>query len=345
MEVTRERLRALPKAELHVHLDGSVRTTTLIELARARPVPLPTADPIELERLLVARDAGTLERYLAGFDLVLSVMQDASALERIAYELAVDAASEGSRYLEVRYSPILNTREGLSLEEAVEAPLRGLARAETGLGVRGTVIVCALRHLTPETSYRLAELAAVYRGRGVVGFDLAGPEHGHPAADHRTAFALAAEAGLGITVHAGEAAGPESIAQALHDCGAQRIGHGTRLHEDPALVAQVREAGIPLEVCITSNVQTSAVPSYGAHPVRRYLDNGLVITLNTDNRLISGTTLTEELRKAHHHLGFGWLELRAVTRAAFANAFLPEGERANLVAAFDKEVRPLAQGD
>ena len=341
MEVTRERLRALPKAELHVHLDGSVRTTTLIELARPRSVPLPTTDPLELERLLVASDAGTLERYLAGFDLVLSVMQDAPALERIAYELAADAASEGIRYIEVRYSPILNTRNGLSLEEAVEAPLRGLARAETDLGVRGAVIVCALRHLAPETSYRLAQLAAAYRGHGVVGFDLAGPEHGHPAADHRTAFALAAEAGLGITVHAGEAAGPESIAHALHDCGAQRIGHGTRLHEHPALEAQVRHAGIPLEVCITSNVQTGAVPSYEAHPVRHYLDNGLLITLNTDNRLISGTTLTEELWKAHRHLAFGWPELCAVTRAAFANAFLPAQERAHLLAAFDDALHSL----
>ena len=333
--ITRERLRSLPKAEL---LDGSVRPATLFELACARGVPLPADDPITLERRVVATDAGSLERYLEGFELTVSVMQDAQALERIAYELAVDAHGENVRYLEVRYCPALNTRIGLPLAEAIEAPLRGLGRAHAELGVRSTVIVCALRHLEPSTSRRLAELAVEYRGRGVVGFDLAGPEHGHPARDHRAAFAIAADGGLGLTVHAGEAAGPESIRQALDDCGAQRIGHGTRLGEDPALLDRVRASGIPLEVCITSNVQTGAVASYEAHPVRSYLDQGLSVTLNTDNRLISGTTLTEELWKAHLHLGFGWPELLAVTRAGFQHAFLPAADRALLLDAFDNQV-------
>ena len=274
---------------------------------------------------MVAADAGSLERYLAAFDLTLAVMQDAPALERIAYELAADADAEGVRVLEVRYSPVLNTRRGLSLADAVEAPLRGLARAEAELGIRGSVIVCALRHLQPALSRRLAELAAHYRGRGVVGFDLAGPERGHPARTHRAAFAVAAEAGLGITVHAGEADGPESIRQALDECHARRIGHGTRLHEDRALLARVREQRIPLEVCITSNVQTGAVPSYERHPLRRYLDEGLVVTLNTDNRLVSGTTLTEELWKAHRYLGLDWAELATVTRMAFESAFQSDG--------------------
>ncbi len=225
--VTRERLQALAKAELHVHLDGSLRPATLLELARERNVPVPTSDPAVLERLVVAADAGSLERYLAAFDLTLAVMQDAPALERIAYELAAEVV----RVLEVRYSPVLNTRRGLSLADAVEAPIRGLARAEAELGIRGSVIVCALRHLQPPLSLRLAKLAAHYRGRGVVGFDLAGPERGHPARTHRAAFAVAAEAGLGITVHAGEADGPESIRQALDKCHARRIGHGTRLPE------------------------------------------------------------------------------------------------------------------
>ena len=274
---------------------------------------------------MVAADAGSLERYLAAFDLTLAVMQDAPALERIAYELAADAAAEGVRVLEVRYSPVLNTRRGLSLADAVEAPLRGLARAEAELGIRGSVIVCALRHLQPALSLRLAELAAHYRGRGVVGFDLAGPERGHPARTHRAAFAVAAEAGLGITVHAGEADGPESIRQALDECHARRIGHGTRLLEDRALLARVREQRLPLEVCITSNVQTGAVPSYERHPLRRYLDEGLVVTLNTDNRLVSGTTLTEELWKAHRYLGLDWAELATVTRMAFESAFQSDG--------------------
>jgi adenosine deaminase len=300
-------------------------------------VRLPAADPAELEGRVVATDAGSLERYLEGFELTVAVMQDAPALERIAYELAADPAAEGVRYLEVRFCPALNTRSGLPLEEAVSAPLRGLALARAALGVHGTVIVCALRQLDPATSLRLARVAADHRGHGVVGFDLAGPELAHPAREHRDAFALAAEAGLGLTVHAGEADGPASIRQALDDCRAQRIGHGTRLHEDPALLARVRAAGIPLEVCITSNVQTAAVTSYETHPVRGYLHRGPPVTLSTDNRLISGTTLTDELWKAHHHLGFTWADLIAVSRASFQHAFLPEAERNQLLAIFDRE--------
>jgi adenosine deaminase len=339
--VTRARLRALPKAELHVHLDGSLRPATLLELARARGVPLPSDDVVELERRVVATDAGSLERYLAAFELTVAVMQDAATLERIAYELVVDAHAEGVRYLEVRYCPALNTRTGLALDETVAAPLRGLARARSDVGVRATIIVCALRHLDPAVSVRLAELAARFRDRGVVGFDLAGPERGHPAREHRNAFALAAEAGLGLTVHAGEAAGPESIREALDDCRAQRIGHGTRLGDDPALLAHVRDAGIPLEVCITSNVQTGAVASYHTHPVRGYLDRGVAVTLSTDNRLVSGTTLTDELWKAHSYLGFTWAELVAVGRASFQHAFLPAAERARLLADFDRDIASL----
>jgi adenosine deaminase len=304
-------------------------------------VPLPAEDAVTLARRVVATDAGSLERYLAGFELTVAVMQDAPALERIAYELAADAHAESVRWLEVRYCPALNTRGGLPLGEAIEAPLRGLARADRDLGVRARVIVCALRHLEPALSLQLAQLAAEYAGRGVVGFDLAGPERGHPARDHKGAFAAAAEAGLGLTVHAGEAAGPESIRQALDDCGARRIGHGTRLGEDPALLARVRDAGIPLEVCITSNVQTGAVASYESHPVGRYLDDGVAVTLSTDNRLVSGTTLTHELWKAHIHLGFAWPQLLAVTRAGFQHAFLPDAERAELLQTFDEEVQVL----
>ena len=288
---------------------------------------------------MVAAEAGSLQRYLAGFDLTISVMQDALSLERIAYELAEDAAAEGVHYLEVRYSPVLNTRKGLSLDEAIEASLAGLARAQTRLDVCARLIVCALRQLQPSVSRRLATLAATYGDRGIVGFDLAGPELGHPARDHQDAFAIAAEAGLGVTVHAGEADGPESIRQALDHCRVQRLGHGTRLFEDPELLARVRSEGIALEVCIASNVHTGAVPRVDRHPVRRYVDAELEVTLNTDNRLISGVTLTDEFWTAHRHLGFTWDELRSVARAAFAHAFLPETERARMVDAFDRESR------
>lgn len=340
-ELTRERLLALPKAELHVHLDGSIRPATLIELAEQRGKPLPTHDPAELQRHM-SMDAGSLEAYLARFPLTLSVMQDAPAIERIAFELAEDSARENVRYVEVRWCPELNTREGLSMAASVEAALRGLALAERARGIRATAILCALRNWEPELSREIAELAVAYRDEGVVAFDLAGPEHGYPARDHRDAFRVAADAGLGITVHAGEAYGPESIRQALDDCGAARIGHGTRLFQDAALMQRVRDRQIPLEVCLTSNVQTGAVGSIAAHPARGYYDAEVAVTLNTDNRLVSGITLTDEYWAAHRALGFGWSELVEIADTGFRAAFLPAQEKAELIDRVRAEIAALA---
>ena len=341
MAVTRERLLALPKPELHVHLDGSLRPATLIELAQERGQPLPVWEPNELASQMVASETRSLEEYLAHFDTILSVLQDAAAIERVAYELAEDNAGENVRYLEVRYCPDLNTREGLSPAEAVDASLRGLARAEAVFPIDTALIVCGLRHLDPRTSGMLADLAVSYKGRGVVAFDLAGVEQGHPARKHREAFHAVASAELGVTVHAGEGYGPDSIRQALRDCHAHRIGHGTRLREDAYLMRHVKDLRIPLEVCITSNVQTGAVPSYEEHPVRSYFDQGLVVTLNTDNRLVSGTTLTDEYWKAHRHLGFTWPELQQVARMGFQSAFLPQEEKVALLERVELEMGAL----
>src|SRR6185436_11689583 len=214
-----ELLRRLPKAELHCHLDGSVRPATLLELGREYKKPMPRDDA----------DAKSLEDYLARFDVTLGVMQTSEALERIAYELAIDAARDGVRYIEVRYAPVLNTREGLSLEHAVEAPLRGLARAERDGGAMARVIVTGLRHLTPDVTLQLARLAVSYKVQGVVGFDLAGGELGNPAGLHAAAFAYARENDLACTCHAGEGADASSVREAVHLCGAHRIGHATRL--------------------------------------------------------------------------------------------------------------------
>lgn len=327
----REWLERLPKTDLHVHLDGSVRPETMIELAREFGRPLPAWEPDELADRMHVKDARNLPEYLKGFETTLSVMQTAEALERIAYELAEDAARENVRYLEVRYSPILHTEEGLPLEETVDAPLRGLYRAEREFGIRTGLIVCGLRHLEPDTTLRLAELAVAFKDRGVIAFDLAGPEHGYPAREHRAAFELVAAERMAITVHAGEAAGPESVQQALIDCHANRIGHGTRLFEDPELVGYCKDRRIPIEICLTSNVQTHAVEGFGTHPLRYYYDEGLVVTLNTDNHLMSATTVTEEYWRAHRHLGFGWDELCEIAIMGFESAFLPHEEKAALI--------------
>jgi adenosine deaminase len=293
---------------------------------------MPADDVEALRDFMIVRDARNLEDYLTRFDITLSVMQTAEALERISYELAEDAAAEGVRYIEVRYSPVLNTRHDLSLGETVEASLRGLERAQRDHGIVGRLIVCALRNLSPGISLELARLAVAYKGQGVVGFDLAGGERGHPAAVHAAAFAFAQEHGLACTCHAGEGAGADSVREAVYACGAHRLGHATRLIEDPALTEYVNERRIALEICLTSNVQTKAAQSYEVHPFRRYFDAGMNVVLNTDNRLMSGTTLTDEYARAANHLDFTFEELARVALNGFESAFVPDDERAALVA-------------
>ncbi|HEX2781364.1 MAG TPA: adenosine deaminase, partial [Gemmatimonadaceae bacterium] len=304
----RDLLRRLPKAELHCHLDGSVRPATLLELGAEQRVVMPAQTEESLREYMIVRDARNLEDYLARFEVTLSVMQTEAALERIAYELGLDAAAEGVRYIEVRYAPVLNIRGGLSLGAAVEAPLRGLARAERERGIIGRVIICGIRNMSPEVSLELARLAVDYRKQGVVGFDLAGGESGNPASLHVKAFEHARCNDLACTCHAGEGDGAESVRQAVHVCGASRLGHATRLIEDESLLEYVNDRRIALEICLTSNVQTRATDSYETHPLRQYYERGLNVVLNTDNRLMSGVSLVDEYEHAAR-LGFGFDDL------------------------------------
>jgi adenosine deaminase len=342
--ITSELLRRLPKAELHCHLDGSLRPETMLELARDLKVKMPRDSAEALRDYMRVDDARNLEEYLERFSITLSVMQQAEPMERIAYELAEDCAKEGVRYLEVRYAPILNVRAGLTLEQAVEAPLRGLARAAREYGIVSRVLVCAIRNMPANTSLELAWLAVDFKGEGVVGFDLAGGEAGNPASVHAQAFAHCEANGLPCTCHAGEGAGAQSVAEAMHVCHAHRIGHGTRLIEDPALLAEAKATGVAIECCITSNVQTRAIASVDQHPLRRYFDAGLQVSINTDNRLMSGTDLVTEYALAAKHLGFSFDELAQLARQGFTNAFLPPAERDALVAQVDAEIANLRQG-
>ena len=338
---TRDLLRRLPKAELHCHLDGSLRPATLLELGRELDRPMPAPDADSLRDYMTVDDARNLEDYLERFAITLSVMQTEPALERIAYELAEDSATDGVRYIEVRYAPVLNVREGLSLEQAVEAPLRGLARAEADHGIKGRVIVTAIRNMAPSVSQELAELAVAYRQRGVVGFDLAGGEAGNPAQAHRKAFEYARSHELACTCHAGEGDGADSVRQAVHVCGAHRIGHATRLIEDTSLTDYCNDRRIALEICLTSNVQTHATESYATHPFREYYDRGLNVVLNTDNRLMSDVTLTDEYVHAAQSLGFDFDELARVALNGFESCFLPHEERLQLVADAQRDIAVL----
>ncbi len=324
MEIPYELLEQLPKTDLHVHLDGSLRIPTLIELAKKQGVELPSDDPETLAPIVMSgKNCKNLGEYLQGFDITLSVMQEEEALYRIAYELAEDAAAENVWYMEVRYSPILHTRKGMKLTTIVDAVIEGLEAAEKKFNIKTGVIICGMRNINPETSLILAELAVAYKNRGVVAFDLAGQEENYPAKDHKEAFFLIRKNNINTTAHAGEAYGPESIHQAIHYCGAHRIGHGTRLYEDGDLLNYVNDHRIPLEICLTSNVQTGAASSLSSHPLRFYYDYGLRLSINTDNRLISDTTVTKELYLAAKHLDFTLDDIKSLIVDGFKSAFLP----------------------
>jgi len=339
--LTRELIARLPKAELHNHLDGSLRAETLIELARDARVPLPSYDPEEIRRFMLVDDAKDLEDYLRRFDITIAVLQHSAAIERVAYEMVEDAARDNLRYIEVRYCPHLSCRGGLTLEAVLEAELKGLKRGEREFGVRTGVINCSLRHYDPTISVAIAQVSVDFRKDGVVAFDIAGSEAGRPAARHGPAFDIALQGQLGITVHAGEAAGAESIAEAVNRCHAQRIGHGTRLYEDPGLRDYFRDHRIPIEVNISSNVQTRVVNSPAEHPVRQYFDHGLMVTLSTDSWLMSGTTLTNEYWIAHTELGFTRSEIDRMILNGFEAAFLPPDEKRQMVDAVRVELDGL----
>jgi adenosine deaminase len=314
----------LPKTDLHVHLDGSLRLETILDLAARDRADLPGDTPEALRRAMhLGENCGSLVEYLKAFDVTLRVMQTESSLTRIAYELAEDAAAEGVRYMEVRYAPMLHTRRGLKLTGVIEAVLEGLRAAEKDHGVESNIIVCGIRNISPESSLEMAELAVAYKNRGVVGFDLAGGEDGHPAKHHRAAFQLVRDNNINCTIHAGEAYGPESIAQAIHICGAHRIGHGCRLREDGDLLHYVNDHRIALECCPSSNVQTGAIKDLKSHPLKLYADLGLRVTVNTDNRLITDTTVSKELWLCHTEMGFTLNDIKQVIISGFKSSFLP----------------------
>jgi adenosine deaminase len=375
--ISKDFLRRIPKTDIHLHLDGSLRIPTLIELAKLQRVKLPSYSEDGLRRLVFKNVYASLPDYLQGFAYTCAVMQDAESLERIAFELAEDNLAEGVRYVEVRYAPQLHINDRLNMEEVVRAVCRGLGRAQkkhnkspavrSGVDVpfHFGIIVCALRFIVPQMSpyyRRLFEMMAYAsqkqvcvaasmelaraavdlahsKGLPVVGFDLAGAEAGHPADDHSAAYQHAHSNFIRKTVHAGEAYGPESIFQAITKCYANRIGHGTWLfaHEmiqnpaiiDPVaytrhLVEYIASQRITIEVCLTSNAQTlPRIRNLAGHPLRRMLDHELSVSICTDNRLMSNTSVTQELEIAINKLKMTPRELRNVVVAGFKGSFFP----------------------
>src|SRR2546429_2183393 len=259
---------AIPKAELHLHLDGSVRPQTVLELAKENGVPLPTEDVAKLPDFLEANDnTASLVEYITFFELPIAVLQTVPALERATYELCEDLSKDNVRYAEIRYGPWLHTQQGLSLTDVIRAVLAGWSAGRKAFGVEGGIIVTALRDMPPAQNLSLAQVAGRFVSDSVIGFDLAGDEAGHPPILHEDAFRMARSMGLNLTIHAGEAAGPESVRQAIA-MGARRLGHGVRAQEDTDVMATIRELGIQLDMAPTSNAQTKAVGRLEDHPVR-----------------------------------------------------------------------------
>lgn len=339
MNISHGLLKKLPKVELHCHLDGCLNPKTIIELAEKQKVNLPSTNSDELQNILsIGEKRVSLEDYLERFKITLSVLQTPESLERTAFELIEEVAKENVRYIEVRYSPILHTEKGMSPEESVDAVLKGLKMGEKEYGVKSGIIICGIRNIGPKISLKLAKLALKYKNKGVVGFDLAGAEENFPAKDHKEAFYFILNNNLNVTIHAGEAFGPSSIHQAIHYCGAHRIGHGTRLKEDADLMNYVADHRITLEVCLTSNWHTRSVSSLKEHPFKYYYDRDIRVTLNTDNRLMSDTTLTKEFHLAHELFGLSLHDFRQLTITAMKSSFLPHDQRKNMIRSIAEEL-------
>jgi len=342
MKLDRAVLKSLPKVLLHEHLDGVLRPKTVIELAESGGyMDLPTKDPEELARWFhQGANQGSLAKYLEGFRHTIAVTQTEEALERVAYEQAEDLSKDGVVYYETRFAPLFHTTQGLSHQQVVSAVLKGMARGRQDFGVQSGLIICAMRNMN--ISLEMAELAVDFRARGVVGFDLAGEEGGYPPKKHVDAFHYIQRENFNITVHAGEGFGKESIWQAIQYCGAHRIGHGTRLIDDIAvadgralklgdLAQYVLDKRIPLEVCLLSNVHTGATPSLEQHPFKILYQEKFRVTLNTDNRLMSDTSMTKEFEAAHKTFGLTLADFEKITINAMKSAFLPYKERCDLI--------------
>ena len=324
-------------ADLHVHLDGSLRASTLAEFARDRGMYPRDASDAELTSGLVFEQGMSLTACLRRFEATVGLLQSAGALTRVAAELIEDCYSDGVRHAEIRLCPLLHTREGLRPEEALEAVLTGIEHGTSSCStgrppewMSGRVVIAVLEDMGESESSSLIDLALRYADRGVVGVDLAGDESLFRPECFETHFARARDAGLGVTIHAGESGGPEHVGDAVRALGADRVGHGTSAPRDPAVLALLAERGITVECCVTSNVHTGAIARYEDHPLPVFLDAGVRVVLATDNRFFSQTSLSREYDIAAELLGVGRSALERVALESASASFLPRNERAEL---------------
>ncbi|MDX8342593.1 adenosine deaminase [Rossellomorea sp. YZS02] len=285
----------MPKIELHCHLDGSVRPETIIDLAKKDGIQLPSFDQDKIkEELIAPLDCESLDEYLEKFSIPNDVMQSRENLKRITFELYEDAAEENVKYMEVRFAPLLHTRNGLSVEEIIESVIDGMKEAEERFDIKGNIILCCMRTMSPESAFEVVEKGKGFLGKGVVAIDLCASEEAGFCAKFVEPIALAREYGYRVTIHAGETGVGRNVLEAVEWLGAERIGHGVYITDCPEAYQVVKDKGIVLEICPTSNVQTKAVREFRDHPLYEFHRDGIKITINTDNRTVSDTTMTKE---------------------------------------------------
>lgn len=334
-------LRELPKTDLHLHLDGTVRPQTYVELAASLPgMGRPTLEDVE-KAITVGPEVRSLAGFLSRFPVINRVTQTEAALRRITREALEDAHRSGVRYAELRFAPWLHTEAGLSPEQVVDAVLEGVEEASRTWPVLARLILVVMRGRPEEENHRVIDLAARYRDQGVAGVDLAGDEAAYPPDGYRAVFRRARDLGLNVTIHAGEAGGPENVWVAVRELGARRIGHGSRAVEDPALLEHLKEHGIWIESCITSNLQTGAARSPEEHPFGRFLAEGVPVTLNSDDPQVSRINLATEWALATEVFNLDFDQLARLALNGVEAAFVPEATRAMLRAEFQNRIEQL----
>lgn len=330
MIISREILKKIPKVDLHCHLDGSVRTSTVLELAKKQKVKLPTENIEELNKYVqVSPDCRSLTEFLKAFEFFYPLLKNPYAVEKIGYELCEDAVSENIKYLEVRFAPFLQTAENFKINEVVKICLDGLRQGSRDFKIGVGLILCCYRSIPKEANIATVELAKKYSDSGIVALDLAGDETRYPTRDFAEPFILAKKYKIPFTVHAGESGGAESIKEAVK-LGASRIGHGVHLIDDANLMKEIKEKKIPLEMCITSNIQTRVIADLESHPIKNFYDNGVIVTINTDDRSVSGIDLTNEYSVAVNRLGFDVSDLIKIIHNGINALFISNKNKADL---------------
>jgi adenosine deaminase len=332
----------MPKIDLHYHLDGGLRPQTVIDIAQKENIELPAKDTAGITPYLTVGDnCKSLNEYLEKFDLPLKCLQSPYSQRRVAKEAVEDAAAQNEKYIEVRFAPSLMTSAGQSISEVVGNVAEGLKEGEKLTGVRAQAILCCMRHQDAKVNIEVVKAAKEFLGKGVCALDLAGDEADFPPKLHKEAFKLAQSLGVPVTIHAGEAGGAQNIYDSIEELGALRIGHGIRLKEDKNIFETVKQKRTPLEICVTSNVQTKAAQSFETHPIREYFDAGIVVTVNTDNTTVSNTNLSREFHILEDKFGFTHAEMKQLALNAANSAFLSEKEKKELAAKINEEFDAL----